>query len=142
MSFWYLVWANLTSYKFSFFFFPIPLYIFQIYDVFMNKILEGCIILQQWVMHHFKVYKLIHKPIGKKRMLQIFRTSCLQKLWNNSLNKPHNLSNPNITNCYFKVLLKKAHKYNIKLTKEKKSFVYLIIMKNCKLYYYFWFPFS
>jgi hypothetical protein len=34
--FWHLVWANLTSCKFSLFLFLIPLYIFQIYGVFMN----------------------------------------------------------------------------------------------------------
>jgi hypothetical protein len=42
--FWHLVLANLTSYKFSFFLFLIPLYIFQIYSVFINKILWCCIV--------------------------------------------------------------------------------------------------
>jgi hypothetical protein len=44
-TFWHLVCSNLTSCKFSLFFFLIPLYIFQIYDVFINKILQGYIII-------------------------------------------------------------------------------------------------
>jgi len=40
--FWHLVWINLTSCKFSIFFFLIPLYIFLIYGVFINKVLQGC----------------------------------------------------------------------------------------------------
>jgi len=39
--FWHLVWANLTSCKFSLFvFFLIPLYIFLIYGVSINKVLQ------------------------------------------------------------------------------------------------------
>ncbi len=38
--FWHLAWANLMSYKFFFFFFLIPLEIFQIFDVFIHKILQ------------------------------------------------------------------------------------------------------
>jgi hypothetical protein len=41
--FWHLVWANLTSCKFSLFFFLIPLYIFLIYDVSINKALQAWI---------------------------------------------------------------------------------------------------
>ncbi len=36
--FWHLVWVNLTSCKFSLFFFLIFLYIFLIFDVFINKV--------------------------------------------------------------------------------------------------------
>jgi hypothetical protein len=39
--FWHLVWNNLTSYIFPFPFFLIPLYIFQICGVFINKVLQG-----------------------------------------------------------------------------------------------------
>ncbi len=42
--FWHLVWANLTSCKFSLLCFFILLYIFLIYDVFINKVLQGCTI--------------------------------------------------------------------------------------------------
>jgi len=42
-TFWHLVWTNLTSCKFSLFFFLIHLYIFQIYCVFINKVLKGFI---------------------------------------------------------------------------------------------------
>jgi hypothetical protein len=42
--FWHLVWTNLTSYTFSFLLFLIPLYIFQIFDVFINKVLQAYII--------------------------------------------------------------------------------------------------
>ncbi len=41
--FWHLVWAKLTSCKFSLFFFLIHLYIFLIYGVSINKVLQGCI---------------------------------------------------------------------------------------------------
>ncbi len=41
--FWHLVWANLTSYKFFLFLFLIPLHILQIYCMFINKVLQGCI---------------------------------------------------------------------------------------------------
>ncbi len=40
--FWHLVWANLMSCKFSFFFFLIPLYIFLIYGVSINIVFQGC----------------------------------------------------------------------------------------------------
>jgi hypothetical protein len=43
--FWHLFWANLMSCKFSIFLFLIPLYAFQIYSVFINKVLQGCIII-------------------------------------------------------------------------------------------------
>ncbi len=35
--FWHLVWVNLMSYKFSLFFFHIPLYNFQIFGIFINN---------------------------------------------------------------------------------------------------------
>jgi hypothetical protein len=41
--FWHLFWTNLMSCNFSLFLFLIPLYIFQIYSVFINKVLQGCI---------------------------------------------------------------------------------------------------
>ncbi len=44
-TFWHLVWSKLTSCKFSLFLFIIPLYIFQIYDVLINKVLQGYIII-------------------------------------------------------------------------------------------------
>jgi len=42
--FWHLGWANLTSCKLSLLCFFILLYIFLIYDVFINKVLQGCTI--------------------------------------------------------------------------------------------------
>ncbi len=41
-SFWHLVWAKLMFCKFSLFL--IPLYIFLIYNVSINKVLQGCIV--------------------------------------------------------------------------------------------------
>ncbi len=41
--FWHLAWANLTSCKFSLLLLLIPLYIFQICGVFIDKVLQGCI---------------------------------------------------------------------------------------------------
>jgi hypothetical protein len=40
--FWHLLWANLMPCKFTLLFFLIPLYIFLIYGVSINKVLEGC----------------------------------------------------------------------------------------------------
>ncbi len=48
--FWHIVWTNLTSCKFSLFLFLISLYIFQIYYVFINKVMQGCIICHWWLL--------------------------------------------------------------------------------------------
>jgi hypothetical protein len=58
--FWHLVWTNLTSYEFSFLLFLIPLYIFQIFGVFMIKFLQGYIITCPTLE---KTWKRTPKPI-------------------------------------------------------------------------------
>jgi hypothetical protein len=41
--FWHLVWANWTSWKVSLFIFRISFYIFLMYGVCINQVLQGCI---------------------------------------------------------------------------------------------------
>ncbi len=71
--FWHLVWANLTSCNFSLFFFLILLYIFQIYRVFVNKVLQGFIIYKWpwYIIAPIMASRLVFQPQGghKEAML-------------------------------------------------------------------------
>jgi hypothetical protein len=82
-TFWHLVWANLTSCKFSFFFFLIPLHIFLIYGVSINKVLQGCtkISPNELCCVHFWACHFTHYMILCRIVLCDFHVSCFVTLF-------------------------------------------------------------
>jgi hypothetical protein len=79
VSFRHLVWANLTSYKFSLFFF---LFLCTFSKFMMSLWIKFCKVASNYNNESCIIFKFTNEltnPFFKKRMLQIFRTSCLQK---------------------------------------------------------------